>query len=107
MARIKDLEEAAAQAEAQAAELRKQHSNLESEKEQIREERDAKVRALSDLAKAIGEKEGLLNERAIAQKSLEEKLEEEKKAHGKAQAHSRRLEAALLDLERAMKRFES
>jgi hypothetical protein len=43
----------------------------------------------------------------ILQKALEEKIEEEKKAHLKVQTHSRRLEATLLTLEKKIEELIS
>ena len=96
-----------AQAEIQTRDVRKRCADFESEKEKIKEERDEKVRILETLTKAIREKEELLNEKVIAQKTLEEKLEEERKSHMKAQAHSRRLEATLLTLEKKIEELIS
>ena len=114
LAGIKDLDAALAQAGVQTQDARRQCAGLESEKEQIRSEKeqikiekDEKIRMLEALTKAIQEKEELLNEKGIVQKNLEAKLEEEKKAHAKAQAHSRRLEATLLTLEKKIEELIS
>jgi chromosome segregation ATPase len=98
--RIKDLETTTAQAELQNKEAREQCADLENKKEQIKAERDEKARILEQLTNTVREKEELFKKEMAGREELETKLEEEKKAHAKVQAHSRRLEATLLSLEK-------
>jgi len=100
LARIKELEESIMKAEAQTKEASEQCSDFEKEKDQVRQDRDEKVRMLEVLTETIRKQEVLLEEKAIVQDVLEEKLKEKEAAHAKAQAHSRGLEVTLLALEK-------
>jgi chromosome segregation ATPase len=98
--KIQYLEMAVAQAEAQAEGARKQCSALENSKEKIKKERDEKSRSLEDLLSTVRKNEGLFNEEVASRKTLEEKLEGERKSHAKSQDHAHRLETTLLALEK-------
>lgn len=83
------------------------YSKIKNEKEKITKERDQKTSHLEELTRAIRDQESLLNEKTAAQTHLEDMLMDEKKAHAATQSHCRRLEAALLALEKKINEFIS
>ena len=100
LACVREVEGQVTRANVQSEEIKKRCGDLEREIGQMRAERDENVQSLERLNKTIREMEALVSEKSEAHAALEEKIEQEKMARIKVQAHSKHLEEILLALEK-------